>query len=160
MRRHIRAALRRGWRGARRLGALVRRLQRPGDLLLVLEAIRLQRRLPAWLALPLPLMMRIITPPSGVRLPMAELERRTRLIDATVHLYRVVPLGFCLRRSLLRYMFLHRAGLPVEIVFGVRPEEVSSASLIGHAWLEVEGVPWMEAPENVEGYMVMYRYPE
>lgn len=154
------APLPRAWRGIRRLYALARQLQHPADLLLLAEAISIQHRLPAWLAQPLPLLMRAITPPLGTPLPLAELERRTRLIDAAVSLDRLAPLGPCLRRSLVRYVLLRRAGLPVEIVFGARPEERGTTSLIGHAWIELDGGPWMEAPEHLTGYSVMYRYPE
>ncbi|MCZ7572067.1 MAG: lasso peptide biosynthesis B2 protein [Ardenticatenaceae bacterium] len=160
MRYRVLGALRRSRRAAQRLRALVRQVQHPSDVLLALEAIRLQRQTSAWLARPLPLVMRAITPPAAPCLPLPELERRTRLIDATVQLFRVVPLGFCLRRSLVRYVLLRRAGLPVEIVFGARPEDTGSGSLIGHAWLEFDGAPWMEAPEHLDGYTAMYRYPE
>lgn len=67
------------------------------------------------------------------------------------------PLGICLRRSLVRYYFLRRAGLPVVIHFGARLKETRDIG--GHAWLTLNNEPYYEASENYLGFVVMYSYP-
>lgn len=158
--RRLRRLLRRGRRGVGYVATALAALRGPGDLRLLAELLRLHAAVPGWMASPLPLTMRRITPPLGAPQPHAEVVRLTRLVDATVHLDRRVRMGICLRRSLVRYVLLRRAGLPVTIVFGARTKGNFEGGLAGHAWLELDGVPWMEPPEHVEGFAVMYRYPE
>lgn len=67
------------------------------------------------------------------------------------------PLGICLRRSLLRYHFLRRAGLPVVVHFGARR---LGERIGGHAWLTLDGQPYHEAPEHYLNYVLMFSYPE
>ena len=67
------------------------------------------------------------------------------------------PLGICLRRSLVRYYFLRRAGLPVQVRFGARFKE--SKDIGGHAWLVLNDAPYYEASENYRGFAVMFSYP-
>jgi hypothetical protein len=148
-------------RGRRALGHLrtLTGIRTPADLRLLAEALRLHHAIPGWMTAPLPTTMQRLTPALGEPLPLSEYQRRTHLIDATVHLDQTVPLGICLRRSLVRYILLRRAGLPVTIIFGARPTQKAATGLAAHAWLELDGQPWMEAPENVQGFAIMYRYP-
>ncbi len=120
------------------------------------EMWRFERTLPARLNnLPLPDLMAELTPrardialdPSTVR----------ELADAVAALDVRSPLGICLRRSLLRYHFLRRAGLPVTIRFGARLKE--SRDIGGHAWLMHDDAPFHEESENYLGFAVMYSYP-
>ena len=67
------------------------------------------------------------------------------------------PLGICLRRSLLRYYFLRRAGLPVVVHFGARR---LGERIGGHAWLTLNGQPYYEAPEHYLNYALMFSYPQ
>lgn len=48
----------------------------------------------------------------------------------------------CMPRALARYALLRRAGVPAQIVFGVRLDE--SHDLAGHAWIELRGQAVME----------------
>lgn len=57
----------------------------------------------------------------------------------------------CLYRALGRYAALRAAGLDVELLVGVR----SGADLIGHAWVELDGVPLWEREEP--RYTVTFR---
>ena len=49
----------------------------------------------------------------------------------------------CLRRSAVLYGLLRRAGRPVELWIGVRRDHGSEVT--AHAWLTLEGVPYLEA---------------
>ena len=71
-----------------------------------------------------------------------------------LRLVRVVP-DTCLYRSLARYSILRRAGHPARFVMGLRP---SAPEILGHAWVELDGIPVGEAvdPELV----VTFAYPD
>jgi hypothetical protein len=122
----------------------------------LLELWRFERGLPARMAqTSLPDMMAqlsshapdLVLAPSTVR----------ELADSVAALDVRSPLGICLRRSLVRYYFLRRAGLPVAIHFGARFQETHD--IAGHAWLTLDGKPYQEATENYQGFAVMYSYP-
>ena len=61
----------------------------------------------------------------------------------------------CLYRALARYAVLRRTGLDATFVMGVGPRGVHDE---GHAWVEVEGEPFVE-PTDVSKYAVTFRYP-
>ena len=117
------------------------------------------RSLPAALAAPLPAMMTAQTPAAAdLRLPPAAVRQ---LADAAALFERRSPLGLCLRRSLVRYHFLRRAGLPLVVNFGARFKDKSPhRDLTGHAWVTLEGEPYYEDGENYQGFTVMLKYPE
>jgi hypothetical protein len=65
--------------------------------------------------------------------------------------------GHCVRRSLLLYYAATRCGCPVTVVFGVRRE---GTELAGHAWLELDGQPFLERlAEPHVAYLEMQRWP-
>jgi hypothetical protein len=117
------------------------------------------RRLPADLNPPLPPALERLTPQA---VDVALGERTVRhLADLTALLDRRSPLGICLRRSLIRYHFLRRAGVPVDIQFGARlADDLPERKIAGHAWLTLEGEPYHEPSENWQGFAVMYSWPE
>jgi hypothetical protein len=55
----------------------------------------------------------------------------------------------CWKRAIILHRFLALQGLPTRIVFGVQRNEANKLS--GHAWLEFQGQPFLEAqtPEFV-----------
>jgi hypothetical protein len=82
------------------------------------------------------------------------------LADVVVLLDRRSPLGLCLRRSLVRYHFLRREGLPVVLQFGAKfVAGKPDRDVTGHAWLTLDGKPYHEADENWRGFVVMFSYP-
>ena len=122
--------------------------------------IDFSRFLPRQFDQPLPLMMQQLTPPSQV-LEAVEPETVRRLADAVAAWHVRSPLGICLRRSLLRYYFLHEADVPVQIVFGARLKgQAGGGGLGGHAWLKLDGLPYYENPKDYEGFVEMFVYPE
>ena len=83
------------------------------------------------------------------------------IVDIAALLNRRSPLGLCLRRSMTRYYFLRRAGLPVEVKFGARFKDGKpDRQVTGHAWLTLNGQPYYEADENWREFTVMLTYPE
>jgi hypothetical protein len=70
------------------------------------------------------------------------------------------PLGLCLRRSLTRYHFLRRIGVPVVLQFGAKfVAGKPDREVTGHAWLTLNGRPYYEANENWRGFAVMFSFP-
>jgi hypothetical protein len=63
----------------------------------------------------------------------------------------------CLYRSLARYALLCRAGHPARFVMGIEPLADPNAEIRGHAWVELDGVPYAE--EVDERMVVTYAYP-
>ncbi len=68
----------------------------------------------------------------------------------------------CLKRALLLYRFLHQTGRPVQLCIGVRATGPShpGSTIDGHAWLQFQGVPYLEPlAEQVPSYRVTFSYP-
>lgn len=119
-----------------------------------------EHALPGVLKQPLPGALRSITLQSSNPLLLDE-DTTRQLSDLAALLDRRSPLGLCLRRSLTRYHFLRRLGLPVVLQFGAKfvggkPDR----NITGHAWLTLFDVPYYEADENWQGFTVMFRWPE
>ena len=119
------------------------------------EARALARTLPGRLEQPLPAAMQALTP--AVSPPSLSADAIRQIVDAVAAWGGGRPLGICLRRSLLRYYFLHRAGLRVVVNFGARRR---GDALNGHAWLTLHGEPYHEQPEHYHPYTVMWSYPD
>jgi hypothetical protein len=127
------------------------------------------RRLPRALDAPLPEALVVLTPPAGF--PTSDLRRPTsdlqlpsstllRLADLAALLDRRSPLGLCLRRSLVRYHFLRRAGLPLVLNFGARFKNGQpDREITGHAWVTLDGQAYFEDGENYRGFTVMLKHP-
>jgi len=114
--------------------------------------------LPAALAGPLPAALAAQTP-ARADLSLAPDDVR-RLADAAALFERRSPLGLCLRRSLVRYHFLRRAGLPLVLNFGARFKAgAADRAVTGHAWVTLHGQPYCENSENYRGFTVMLVYP-
>ena len=135
-------------------------LLRPRRRALFHEIRSFERALPTVLKQSLPEALRSITPQHSSPLILNESTIR-QLADLAALLDRRSPLGLCLRRSLTRYHFLRRVGLPVVLQFGAKfvggkPDR----NITGHAWLTLKGAPYHEADENWRGFTVMLRWPD
>jgi hypothetical protein len=116
------------------------------------------RGLPRALEGPLPEALRALTP-AGADLAVPEGVVRV-LADTAALVERGSPLGLCLRRSLVRYHFLRRAGVPVAVQFGARFRGgQADRDVTGHAWVTLNGEPFFEAGENYRGFAVMLTHP-
>ncbi|HEX2832692.1 MAG TPA: lasso peptide biosynthesis B2 protein [Thermoanaerobaculia bacterium] len=127
------------------------------------RSLLLTARMSLWIAvisivarlLPLPAMFRLAetrrrwSPPA--RLPAEEIARR---IDRLFHA-GLVKDGSCWKRAAVLRRYLLLSGIETEVVFGVRREDEDR--LVGHAWLERDGLPFLEREEP--RYTVTFRYP-
>lgn len=140
---------------------MIRALPNAAKRQLLWRMITFCRRLPQQFDHSLPTMMAQLTPSTNIEPHRVKPDNVRRLADAVAAWHLASPLGICLRRSLLRYHFLREADLPVGIVFGARFKDNSEGGGIGgHAWLTLEGEPYYENPQDYEGFVVMYRYPD
>ena len=116
------------------------------------------RQLPAMLEGPLPEAMTRLTPDTG-NPHLDEEDDLRNMVDLVVWLESGSPLGLCLRRSLTRYYFLRQVGVPLEVHFGARFNELeANRALIGHAWLTSNGQPYYEAEADYRGFTVMFSW--
>lgn len=120
----------------------------------VQEALALARELPGRLDQPLPAALQALTLQAQPQ--FLDHDTLRQIVDALTAFGAGRPLGICLRRSLLRYYFLRRAGLPVVIHFGARR---LGDDIAGHAWLTLHGQPYYEKPENTQIHALMWSFP-
>ena len=146
-------------RGERRR-ALADVLRRPADALLFVRVATVAALVPAAMRLPLPTTTALIRPrkprkPPGASPPPGYADRIAAFVDAArIAGYPIVRQG-CLTRAVTLYWFLARAGLPVELRFGIARD----ASPDGHAWLALDGVPFLEKADPEPKFTVTYRIP-
>jgi hypothetical protein len=133
--------------------------QKPGEAFLLL-------RMAVWVALlsflikflPLPRVLSLVAETSRDRKPrnprMTQ-QRLAQLVDALLGMNVLCFTPTCWKRApvLHRYLALH--GIKSRIVFGVRKEKESL--LAGHAWLEADGRPLLEA--TPPQYTTTYSFP-
>lgn len=151
----LRLIARRAQRGARYCLVLAVALVDPLQRRFAREALALARELPARMDSPLPAALGELTPAAASQ--ALETDTIRQIVDALAAFGAGRPLGICLRKSLLRYYFLRRAGLPVTIHFGARR---LGERLGGHAWLTLDGQPYYETPEHYLNYVLMFSYPQ
>jgi hypothetical protein len=143
------------------LPILARAQLSPQGRQMLAEIRQMQHSLPAhYHAQPLPDLLQSITP-QQTDWQESNPEQVRKLVDALAFWDRGSPFGICLRRSLLRYHFLRRAGVPLGLVLAMRarsgPDE--TPGLAGHAWNTLAGQPWHERPEDRLGFTEVYRWP-
>lgn len=63
---------------------------------------------------------------------------------------------YCMKQSVLLFHFLRKWGHPVRLRFGVARH---AEALTGHAWVELDGVPFAEPSDPREAFQVTYSYP-
>ncbi len=134
------------------------RLQAENGLLLVLEIFGFAAILPLLLRIPLPTLLRRLEPrrkPHSV--DPAKVARIERCVDAVIETGKPLIRSRCLTRTLTHFFFLSRAGLELEVCFGMgrRGED-----MIGHCWLMKGGVPYLETEDPRSVYAETYVYPE
>jgi len=119
------------------------------------------RHLPAALKQPIPKAMVQLTPESDTEALNHANETATRnLADFASLLERSSSLGLCLRRSLIRYHYLRKLGIPAVIQFGARfVERNKEKEITGHAWITIHGQPYHEEEANWRGFQVMFTWP-
>lgn len=133
----------------------------PEQRALFREAQAFVRNLPERLKEPLPVAIKRLEEGGKTERPSPEMERTTRnLADLAILLHRRSPLGICMRRSLTRYYFLRREGLPLQVHFGAKfVDGKPDREITGHAWLTLDGKAYYEPGKNWRGFKVMLSFP-
>ena len=130
---------------------------------LLSEMQSLGQQLPAILKQPIPQAMAALEHMHAARpFPLPPEQKTRQLADLAALLDRRSPLGLCLRRSLLRYRYLHELEVPVTVLFGAKfapGETPDKKKITGHAWLVQNERPYHEDDANWQGYTVMLRWP-
>ena len=109
--------------------------------------------------LPLPRVMRLLTPRRKVRPPRedsAELPvRLAETLDILLMTNLWVFTPTCWKRAPILYRYLALNGVDTRIVFGMRKKDEGVSA--GHAWLEADGRPLFEM--STPSYAVTYIFP-
>jgi hypothetical protein len=132
---------------------------KPGEAFLLL-------RMGAWVALlsllikflPLPRVLSLIAGTSHdhrPRNPRMNEQRLAQLVDALLGINLLCFTPTCWKRAPVLHRYLALYGIKTRIVFGVRKEKESL--LAGHAWLEADGRPLLEA--SPPQYTPTYSFP-
>ncbi len=140
------------------------------DAVLFMQMFSLVTVLPAMLKLlSIPRLMKLLTP-RDMTIPLNHdtFEVRDKIVKYADYILGRsfwIFKSTCLKRSLVLYHFLRRAGINVQICFGVRykedsPRKGSSKELEGHAWLLCMGEIFLERnAAMVREYTVTYCFP-
>jgi transglutaminase superfamily protein len=109
-------------------------------------------------ALPLPRVLRLMTPRTPVKLPLKHApssERIAQLLDMLLSIDVLVFRPICWKRAAVLHRYLALHGMRTSIVFGVRKQ--NEGLLEGHAWLEAGKGPILE--KSPPEYRVTYSFP-
>jgi len=113
---------------------------------------------PLLMRLPLPRLAALVTrPPRRRPAGAAEVERLQRLVDLAPRVAHPLVRGGCLTRGVTLFWFLRRAGLDVELRFGLDPGEAQPTD--GHCWLTLDGEPFLEKRDPRPRFAEIYRLP-
>jgi hypothetical protein len=128
---------------------------RPADALLLVRVSCVAALVPAVLHRPLPWVSSLLTPRRRRR-PAEDydVDRLVAAIETAQAHGRPLIRSGCLTRSLTLYWFLARRGMPVELCFGLAATEVPPS---GHAWLCLDGQPFLERVDPTARFTVTYR---
>jgi hypothetical protein len=144
-------------RQVRRAGRLLRR--KPVEAFLLL-------RMAAWIVLlsvlikffPLPRVLSLIAISGHRQRPKSNgisQQRLAQLVDAVLGLNVLCFTPTCWKRAPVLHRYLALNGIETRIIFGLRKDKESL--LAGHAWLEADGRPLLEA--STPHYIPTYSFP-
>ena len=138
-------------------------VRRPADAFLLLRVSCVAALVPVAMRLPLPKTTALIRPrsPRAARrgAPPEYAGRVVAAVEAArIAGYPVIRQG-CLTRAVTLYWFLARAGMPVELRFGIARDASPDIAADGHAWLALDGAPFLEKVDPEPKFTVTYRIP-
>lgn len=126
-------------------------------IFLVASAIRLIFRLP------LPRVQSVLEPRlTPTAADPIRVERIVAIVTAVLEAGRPLIRRGCLTRGATLYYFLRRAGLDVQLSFGMDDTGAvggGQLGMVGHCWLVKDGVPYLEARDPRQLYTEVYRLP-
>jgi hypothetical protein len=113
---------------------------------------------PLLMRLPLPRVAALLTrSPRGRAARPADVERLDRLMALAPRVARPFVRTGCLTRGVTLFWFLRRAGLDVELRFGIDPADAGATD--GHCWLSLDGEPFLEKVDPRPRFAEIYRLP-
>ncbi len=129
-------------------------LKRPADWWLLARIVALSSALPVMLRwVKLPTLLRVLSSRHDCATAQPEqVDKIVRFTWFVLSKNRLAGRNTCLKRSLLLYHFLGRAGLDVEIDFGVQ----RAGGLTGHSWLTRNGEVYLGSEAVISDYAVVY----
>jgi Transglutaminase-like superfamily len=104
---------------------------------------------------PLATLARIMWRKPGARIRPDHTDRVIDLAQRLYGGYRVGEESICLERSLLMFRFLSNAGADPQLVVGIRRP---GGSVIGHAWVLVDGAPLFEPAASIQEYASFFSF--
>jgi hypothetical protein len=135
-----------------------RELHGVAELLLLFRLGAFAAAVPCLMRLPLTLVSTLLTRPAGSGHPAtSEIERLDRLVSLAPRVAHPVVRSGCLTRGVTLFWFLRRAGLDVELAFGLDAQE--DHAIDGHCWLTLAGEPFLEKRDPRPRFAELYRLP-
>ena len=139
----------------KRLASLPR-FQGPCDVLLFSRIALFAATVPQ-LHLPPPRLLALLRPRTAQPIADPEVVQQIALyVDAAIQAGSPLIEHRCYIRGLTLYYFLNRAGLAVELCFGVGSEDAGHPR---HCWLVRDGKPFLEAQDPQAFYTPIYYFP-
>ena len=87
----------------------------------------------------------------------ARLRKAVRYVDAICSRLPYLSLDACMPRSLTLYRIARESGVEVAWNCGVR--KTAEGRLEGHAWLTLDGAPYLELDDRAKRYTVTFQHP-
>jgi hypothetical protein len=142
---------------ASRLRALGQ-LRGPREIVLFTYLSAFAGLVPLLMRLPLPRVAALLTRSPAVSHPSpAMIERLDRLVALAPRVAHPFVRPGCLTRGVTLFWFLRRAGLDVELRFGL--DAARHADTDGHCWLTLDGEPLLEKVDPRPRFAELYRLP-
>jgi len=145
-------------RGLRHRLRALRQLHGVAELLLLVRLGAFATAVPWLMRLPLTRLSTLLTRPAGTGHPAAsEIERLDRLVSLAPRVAHPLVRSGCLTRGVTLFWFLRRAGLDVELAFGL--DAGQDRAIDGHCWLTLGGEPFLEKRDPRSQFPEIYRLP-
>jgi hypothetical protein len=134
-----------------------REVRTASDLLLLVRICVFAALTPVLVRLELPTLARLLGRSSRSRPGGPErIDRITRFTDYALRVGRPLVRSRCLTRGITLCYFLRRAGLDVELCYGVG---TPLGEFAGHCWLELDGDPYLEPRDPRTDFTATFRIP-
>lgn len=133
-------------------------IKNPKDLWLLLRIAAMASILPLLLRwMRLPTLLKVLQSRNSVAAPEKEqIDKIVRFSNFVFGRNVLAGKSSCLKRSLLLYHFLGKAGMEVELNFGIK----KGNGLLGHCWLTSGGKIYLDNEDHITNFEVIYRSSE
>jgi hypothetical protein len=143
----------------------LRELRSTREAVLFAGVVSYAAAVPLVMRLPLTRSAALLTRDPKRRTPRpGEVERLDRLIELAPRVAHPLVRRGCLTRGVTLYWFLRRAGIDVELRFGLDPggdhlDQGGDHESDGHCWLALDGEPYLERRDPRPRFVEVYRIP-